>query len=127
MSPTISASASPILPQQSAAKRLALAGNISGADKIPDKSQLMMGFTSTQTAALAPDNLPSFETLRGVTNQWPGGYFAAGCAMHLSHLYLDLAQHGLGSRSCGPDVLPKYALWPRPVSASITFRVRSDD
>lgn len=78
--------------QPSAAKRLALAAGIPGADQIPDRSQLMMGFTSTQTNALAPDNLPSFETLRGVTNQWPGGYFAAGCAMHLSHLYLDLAR-----------------------------------
>ena len=50
----------------------------------------MMGFTSTQTQALGPDNIVSFETLRGVTDQWPAGYFAAGCAMHLSHLYLDL-------------------------------------
>ncbi len=39
------------------------------------------------------------------------------------HLYLDLAQHGLGSRSCGPDVRPEHALWPRPVSASVSFRV----
>jgi hypothetical protein len=76
--------------QPSAAKRLAMAAGIPGAAQIPDRSQLMLGFTSTQTNALAPDNLPSFETLRGVTNQWPGGYFAAGCAMHLSHLYLDL-------------------------------------
>lgn len=30
-----------------------------------------------------------------------------------AHLYLDAFQHGLGSRSCGPDVLPKYQLWPR--------------
>lgn len=29
------------------------------------------------------------------------------------HLYLDAFQHGLGSRSCGPDVLPRYQLWPR--------------
>src|SRR6185312_9654447 len=58
---------------------------------IPDNAQLMMGFTSTQTQALGPDNIPSFETLRGVTDQFPAGYFAAGCAMHLSHLYLDLA------------------------------------
>ncbi|MBD8141869.1 beta-galactosidase, partial [Frigoribacterium sp. CFBP 13605] len=28
------------------------------------------------------------------------------------HLYLDDAQHGLGSRACGPDVLPRHALWP---------------
>ena len=86
--------------QPSASKKLALATKIPGADKIPDRSQLMMGFTSTQTNALAPDNLPSFETLRGVTTQWPGGYFAAGCAMHLSHLYLDLAKwYGLSYSS----------------------------
>jgi hypothetical protein len=63
---------------------------VAGADRIPDDAQLMMGFTSTQTQALGPDNIPSFETLPGVTNQWPNGYFAAGCAMHLSHLYLDI-------------------------------------
>ena len=56
----------------------------------PTDAQLMMGFTSTQTQALGPDNIVSFETLRGATDQWPAGYFAAGCAMHLSHLYLDL-------------------------------------
>ena len=39
------------------------------------------------------------------------------------HLYLDLAQHGLGSRSCGPDVRPEAALWPRPLSASVSLRV----
>jgi hypothetical protein len=71
-------------------KRLALAAGVEGAEQIPDDAQLFMGFTSTQTQALGPDNLPSFETLRGVTNQWPNGYFAAGCAMHLSHLYLDI-------------------------------------
>ena len=47
-------------------------------------------FTSTQPAALGPDNIVSFETLSGMTNQFPSGYFAHGCAMHLSHLYLDL-------------------------------------
>jgi hypothetical protein len=74
----------------SVGKQLALAGGVPGADQIPDRAQLMLGFTSTQTAALGPDNLPSFETLPGVTNQFPSGYFAAGCAMHLSHLFLDL-------------------------------------
>ena len=29
------------------------------------------------------------------------------------HLYLDAFVHGLGTRSCGPDVLPRYQLWPR--------------
>lgn len=40
-----------------------------------------------------------------------------------THLYLDLAQHGLGSRSCGPDVRPEYALWPRPLSLAVKLRV----
>jgi hypothetical protein len=76
---------------RSIGKQLALAAGVAGADQIPEAAQLMLGFTSTQTQALGPDNIPSFETLRGVTNQYPNGYFAAGCAMHLSHLYLDLA------------------------------------
>ncbi len=71
-------------------KRLAIAAEVPGADQIPDRAQLMLGFTSTQTGALGPDNIPSFETLPGVTNQFPSGYFASGCAMHLSHLYEDL-------------------------------------
>jgi hypothetical protein len=75
---------------RSIGKTLALAAGVAGAEQIPEDAQLMLGFTSTQTQALGPDNLPSFETLRGVTNQWPNGYFAAGCAMHLSHLFLDL-------------------------------------
>ncbi|MBV9173451.1 MAG: hypothetical protein JOZ81_25585 [Chloroflexi bacterium] len=74
----------------SIAKTLAIAAGVPGADKIPDAAQLMMGFTSTQTQALGPSNIPSFETLPGVTDQWPNGYFAAGTAMHLSHLYLDI-------------------------------------
>jgi hypothetical protein len=75
---------------RSIGKTLALAAGVEGAENIPEAAQLMLGFTSTQTQALGPDNLPSFETLRGVTDQWPNGYFAAGCAMHLSHLYLDI-------------------------------------
>ncbi len=38
-----------------------------------------------------------------------------------THLWLDLAVHGLGSRSCGPDVLPKYALWPRVLEGTFTL------
>jgi hypothetical protein len=73
----------------SVAKQLALAAGVAGADKIPARSQLMMGFTSTQQAALGPGNIVSFETL-GLTNVKPGDYFAGGCAMHLSHIYEDL-------------------------------------
>lgn len=38
-----------------------------------------------------------------------------------THLYLDAAQHGLGSRSCGPDVRPEYQLRPRAAQWAITF------
>lgn len=31
------------------------------------------------------------------------------------HLFIDAGQHGLGSRSCGPDVRPEYAWSPRAV------------
>jgi hypothetical protein len=75
---------------KSIAKTLAQAAGVAGADSIPDDAQLTMGFTSTQTQALGPDNIVSFETLPGITDQWPSGYFAAGCAMHLSHLFLGI-------------------------------------
>lgn len=35
------------------------------------------------------------------------------------HLNLDIAQHGLGSRACGPDVLPQHALWPGAYSFAV--------
>ena len=38
-----------------------------------------------------------------------------------THLYLDVAQHGLGSRSCGPDVRPEYQLRPRAGQWSLRF------
>lgn len=37
-------------------------------------------------------------------------------------LYVDHAQHGLGSRACGPDVLPRYALWPQAADFEIVLR-----
>ena len=37
-----------------------------------------------------------------------------------THLWLDAAQHGLGSRACGPDVSPAHAL--RPSSRSLRLR-----
>ncbi|WP_030646625.1 MULTISPECIES: glycoside hydrolase family 2 TIM barrel-domain containing protein [Streptomyces] len=38
-----------------------------------------------------------------------------------SHLIIDAAQHGLGSRSCGPDVRPEFAL--RPEARTIRLRI----
>jgi len=37
------------------------------------------------------------------------------------YLYLDDAVHGLGSRSCGIDVLPQHALWPTARAFSLAF------
>lgn len=39
------------------------------------------------------------------------------------HLYLDAAQHGLGSRSCGPDVRPEYQLWAKVVRIDLLLGV----
>lgn len=38
-----------------------------------------------------------------------------------AHLILDFAMHGLGSRSCGPDVRPEHQLRPRPLTATVDF------
>ncbi len=38
------------------------------------------------------------------------------------HLHLDAAQHGLGSRACGLDVLPQHALWPAARSFTVALR-----
>ena len=38
-----------------------------------------------------------------------------------THLYLDVQQHGLGSRSCGPDVRPEYMLRPRAAAWALRF------
>ena len=39
-----------------------------------------------------------------------------------THLYIDAAQHGLGSRACGPDVWPTAML--RPEARTLTLRFR---
>jgi hypothetical protein len=71
-------------------KRFATAAGIPGADAIPDDAQLFLGFTSTQRSALGPTRISNFESLRGVTDQWPGGYFRHGTVMHLSHVFENL-------------------------------------
>ncbi|MEU4091786.1 glycoside hydrolase family 2 TIM barrel-domain containing protein [Streptomyces sp. NPDC026673] len=42
-----------------------------------------------------------------------------------SHLIVDAAQHGLGSRACGPDVWPEYAL--RPEARTIRLRIAAGE
>lgn len=77
-----------------------------GIDTVPDSQGRRPGFTvSRHTAqqigdAAHPHELPASDR---------------------SYLYLDAAQHGLGSRACGPDVWPDFIL--RPESRSLTFRI----
>ncbi|MEV5145240.1 glycoside hydrolase family 2 TIM barrel-domain containing protein [Streptomyces sp. NPDC052727] len=75
-------------------------------EALPDRSGRRPGFTLSrhtpqQTArARHPFELPESTT---------------------SHLIIDAAQHGLGSRSCGPDVRPEFAL--RPEARTIRLRI----
>jgi hypothetical protein len=78
--------------RQSLTKQMAVAAGVAGASSIPDQAQLFLGFTSTQHTTLAPGNLPSFETLPGLTDQWPDGYFVGGTTLHLSHIKEDLTR-----------------------------------
>lgn len=72
-------------------KQMAMSAGIPGAQSIPNNAELFMGFVSTQAGALGPGVLANLESIPGLTDQWPSGYFAHGTAMHLSHLFLDLA------------------------------------
>ncbi|UXM90655.1 glycoside hydrolase family 2 TIM barrel-domain containing protein [Paenarthrobacter sp. JL.01a] len=72
---------------------------------VPDSRDRLPGFTLARhtaqeiSAAAHPHELPASQG---------------------SYLYLDAAQHGLGSRACGPDVWPDYAL--RPEARTLVFR-----
>ncbi len=72
----------------------------------PDSRGRLPGFTLSRhtaqeiSAAAHPHELPASQS---------------------SYLYLDAAQHGLGSRACGPDVWPDYAL--RPEARTLTLRI----
>jgi hypothetical protein len=70
-------------------KQVALAAGVSGADLIPDRSQLFLGFTSTQRAGMGPRQIANFETL-GYVDLGPAQYFRQGTSMHVSHVLEDL-------------------------------------
>jgi beta-galactosidase len=38
------------------------------------------------------------------------------------YLFIDDAVHGVGSRACGIDVLPKHALWPSARRFAMVFQ-----
>jgi hypothetical protein len=75
---------------QSRTKKMAVEAKLPAAASIPDQAELFLGFTSTQQAALGQGLIANLETLPGMTDQWPNGYFAHGTTMHLSHIYEDL-------------------------------------
>jgi hypothetical protein len=70
-------------------KQMALAAGVPGAEHIPDRAELFLGFTSSQKDGLGPRRIANIETLR-YSDGGPGGYFRGGTTMHLSHLHEDL-------------------------------------
>ena len=77
--------------QQGLPSKLALAANIPGAKSIPPNAQGFLGFATSLSANMGPGIIANLETLPGVTDQWPHGYFRQGTTMQLSHLFQDLA------------------------------------
>ena len=72
------------------------------------------------------DRLPGFTLSRHTAQEVSGAAHPHELpASRGSYLYLDAAQHGLGSRACGPDVWPQYAL--RPDARTMTFRFTEAD
>jgi hypothetical protein len=76
--------------QQSLPSKMALAAHIPGAQSIPHHAQAFLGFDTTLVSNMGPDIIANLETLPGLTDQWPNGYFQQGTTMHLSHMYEDL-------------------------------------
>jgi hypothetical protein len=76
--------------QQGLPSKMAVAAGIPGAQSIPPQAQAFLGFDTTLVSNMGPDVIANLETLPGITNQWPNGYFKQGTTMHLSHLFEDL-------------------------------------
>jgi hypothetical protein len=67
-------------------KKMAVAAQVPGSYLIPDGSELFLGFTSTQKAGLGPPKIANVEEL----GYSPGGYFAQGTHLAVSHISEDL-------------------------------------
>jgi hypothetical protein len=74
---------------QSLPKKMATAAGVPGADLIPDRAELFLGFTSTQAHQPGRERISNLETL-GLADLGPDGYFRHGTHMHVSHLFEDL-------------------------------------
>ena len=98
---------------------MALAAHLPGARSIPPQAQAFLGFTTTLQDNMGPGIIANLETLPGVTDQWPHGYFRQGTTMHLSHLFEDLATwYGAG--------LPPVC-WSRPGDVAARPLARAGD
>jgi hypothetical protein len=69
-------------------KEMAMRAGITGAELIPDGSELFLGFTSTQKQGLGPRLIANFETLGYVELTDPR--LVGGTHMHLSHIHENL-------------------------------------
>jgi hypothetical protein len=67
-------------------KKMAVAAQVRGSYLIPDGAELFLGFTSTQKAGLGPPKIANIEEL----GYSPGGYFAQGTHLAVSHISEDL-------------------------------------
>jgi beta-galactosidase len=81
-----------------------------------------------ETRPEADGHLPGFTLTRNTPQQIASaGHPHELPASSSSYLILDAAQHGLGSRACGPDVWPDFALRPRAATVSVRFPARRTD
>lgn len=81
------------------------------------------GLPTLQVSAAGPAH-PGFTLIRHDAHELA----AAGHQSELPpsrgvHLYLDAAQHGLGTRSCGPDVRPEFQLWAKALRLDLRLGV----
>ncbi|WP_025156385.1 glycoside hydrolase family 2 TIM barrel-domain containing protein [Leifsonia aquatica] len=80
-------------------------------------------FLTLETRPEPDGRRPGFTLARHTPQEIaPAGHPYELPASTQSHLIVDAAQHGLGSRACGPDVWPAFALRPR--AATISLRLR---
>ncbi|GIT80249.1 beta-galactosidase [Leifsonia sp. LS1] len=84
--------------------------------------ELVLGALRLHALPDTRGRLPGFV----LTRHTPQEIAAAGHPHELpvsrtTHLFLDAAQHGLGSRACGPDVWPAFSLRPEARTLRVRF------
>jgi hypothetical protein len=110
--------------QQGLPSKLALAAHIPGAQSIPRQAQGFLGFTTTLESNMGPGVIANLETLPGITNQWPNGYFRQGTTMELSHLFQDLATwygQGFPRHAHRVQAMFQPGLSPTPAPGTLTL------